>query len=88
MIGIQVQLELVDGTKHELDITWGIAYRWQLSHPDSSISETLEKGRLDHIMDLAWEAARTNNLNPKPVHQWVDEVVEVRITTPKAEPTT
>jgi hypothetical protein len=88
MIGLQVDLELVDGTKHLLDVTWGVAYRWQQAHPNTTISEAAERGRLDEMLDLAWEAAKTSGLNPKPIHQWVDEVREVKFVSPKASTTT
>lgn len=85
MIGLRIDLELVDGTKHELDVTWGVAYRWQLSHPNTTIEEFTEKRRLDEMVDLAWEAAKTAGLNPEPVHQWIDKVEKVKFSYPKAQ---
>ena len=87
MIGLVIDLELVDGSKHALDVTWGVAYRWQQSHPNTSIVEAAEKNKLDEMLDLAWEAARTHGLNPGPMHEWVDKIKEVKFASPKG-PTT
>lgn len=84
MIGLQIDLELADGSKHLLDITWGVAYRWQQSHPNTTIIKAFEENRVDEMLDVAWEAAKTHGLNPKPMHQWVDEIREVKFVSPKA----
>lgn len=86
MIGLVVELELNNGQTHELPVTWGVAYRWQLSHPNTSLEEFADRRRLDELLDLAWEAAKTAGLNPGPIHQWVDDVKAVRFASPKAEP--
>lgn len=85
MIGLRIDVELVDGAQHQLDVTWGVAYRWQLSHPNSSVEAFAEKRSIDEMVELAWEAAKTAGLNPEPVHQWVDKIAKVKFSYPKAE---
>lgn len=84
MIGLIVDVELTDGTKHSVEVTWGVAYRWQLAHPNTTMDEFVERRRLDEFLDLAWEACKTAGLNPEPIHQWVDKVKEVAFAAPKA----
>lgn len=83
MIGLAIELEYVDGQTHTVDVTWGVAYRWQLSHPNTSIEKFAQERKLDELLDLAWEAAKTAGLNPDPVHRWVDKVAGVKLTVPK-----
>lgn len=85
MIGLRIDVELLDGQQHQLDVTWGVAYRWQLSHPNTSIEEFSDQRRIDHMADLAWEAAKTAGLNPEPVHVWVDKIAKVKFSYPKAD---
>lgn len=83
MIGLIVDVELVDGSKHSLEVTWGVAYRWQLSHPNTTMEEFVEKRKIDDFLDLAWEAYKSAGLNPDPIHLWVDKVKEVKFAAPK-----
>jgi len=88
MIGIQVDLELQDDTKHVLDVTWGIAYRWQLANPDQRLDHAIEGFKIDQTLHLVWEAAKTHGLTSKPLHQFVDDVRDWKVSTPKEKPTT
>ena len=87
MTGLHIDLELVDGSKHSLEVTWGAAYRWQQTHPNTTMEEFVEKRKIDDFLDLAWETAKSAGLNPEPIHLWVDKVKEVRFAAPKAAPT-
>lgn len=88
MLGLQVDLELVDGTKHALDITWGIGYRWQQAHPEKRLDQAIDQFQIDQTMHLIWEAAKTHGVTTKPLHQFVDDVKDWKVSTPKEKPTT
>lgn len=83
MIGLIVEIETVQNQTHSLEVTWGVAYRWQQSHPNTTMERFVEERRIDEMLDLAWECAKTHGLTPAPIHQWVDTIKTVKFVAPK-----
>lgn len=86
MIDLQVHVELLDGQTYDVQLTPGIVYRWQKSHPTLSIVEAFENNVYDALLELAWEATKTAGHTTEPVHLWVDKVRSHSFRSPK-EPT-
>lgn len=84
MIGLKLDLELKNGEKHTVDVSWGVAYRWQQTHPDNSLDELSNDFDPRLIGDLAWEAAKTAGLTTEPVHRWIDTVDSITPRSGKA----
>lgn len=86
MIDLTAHVEMLDGQIHDVQLTPGIVYRWQKSHPQLPIVEAFETNVYDALLELVWEACKTAGHTTEPVHLWVDKVRTHAFRSPK-EPT-
>lgn len=85
MIGMNLKVEMADGTSHVVPVTYKVACAWEDHHPQLSWQRFLEDLRFKPLAYLAWEACRAAGVPTKPFGGFLDNLGEVSIV-PKEQP--
>jgi hypothetical protein len=77
MIGMDLQITMMDDAEHVVPITYGVACRWEDANPGLSPKAFLEDVKFKPFCRLAYEALKSSNITVKAWPQFIDTVKEI-----------